>query len=49
MVDNKLKELMDVIGDAYCRYKLSEDTFNYWLQIVAKLSDEKENNNVSVN
>lgn len=29
----EVKELHDLIGNAYCLYELSENAFNYWLKV----------------
>ena len=30
----EVKELHDLIGNAYCLYELSEEAFNYWLKVI---------------
>jgi hypothetical protein len=38
-----LSELHSVIGGAYCSYKLSEEAWNYWLELVKLIQEgEKE-------
>lgn len=37
----ELKELHNLIGNAYCLYELSEEAFNYWLKL-AGLEQESE-------
>ena len=30
---SEVKELHDLIGNAYCLYELSEQAYNYWLKV----------------
>lgn len=34
MSNQEIKELHNLIGNAYCLYELSESAFNYWLELI---------------
>ena len=35
----EIKELHNLIGNAYCLYELSEEAFNYWLKLAGLLEE----------
>ena len=38
MSEKLLKELQNLIGDAYCRYNLSEEAFDLWVKMLERES-----------